>query len=295
MYKQIEDVLKQIGHQLDADVFPAVKNGGFVVPSEQVVPSSTLGMESDYVDGARGREETRRSAGRQGPQGARAGGSRPSDQAPSILGANAPTRYEDELSGLQKVYPGAQLWRQEQGVWLIVPSALLRGLGQHALFLVGVSFIRQAARSWAFWGDHLGAPLWIGPRHTNFPDGSICAFEPSDGTWVYGSSLVQLLDLYTVWALRHLHMQVFGRWPGSQVVHHPYERLLEIRKDERCGCGAANKNYADCCRDGDLARDRIADAVNFVFWSRGLRRPPEAVLTFMRDRKEPPPISLILW
>ena len=130
---------------------------------------------------------------------------------------------------------------------------------------------------------------WIGPRHTNFPDGSVCAFEPADKTWVIGDPLVTLLDLYTLWALRHLHLQVFGRWPGHQAVRHPYERILELREDEHCGCDMSDKLYGKCCRDRDLRRDRIADAVNFIILaSGGLRKPPNSVVKFVREHIEPP-------
>jgi len=165
-------------------------------------------------------------------------------------------------------------------MWLWVPSPLIPGLRQHALFLLGICYAEAYIRSWAFWGDPLARPAWIGPRHTNFPDGSICAYEPSDGTWGFGEPLIALIDLYSVWAVRHLHLLIFGRWPGPQAVHLPYERLLEISPEEHCGCGQ-DRRYADCCRPRDLARDRIVDAVDFLFWSRGtLRSPPQAVMDF---------------
>ena len=124
-------------------------------------------------------------------------------------------------------------------------------------------------------------PAWIGPRHTNYPDGSICAYEPSDGTWSFGNPLVELFDLYSVWALRHLHLRTFGRWPGPQAVHRPYERLLELNPEEHCGCGSQARTYAECCRPEDFDGDRIRDAVDFMFWSGGtLRAPPLAVVDF---------------
>jgi hypothetical protein len=172
------------------------------------------------------------------------------------------------------------VWMQDKGMWLLVPSRLLSGLRQHALFLVGVSYGGAAVRSWAFWRDPVVRLAWIGPRHTNYPDGSICAYEPSDDTWIYGDPLVELLDLYSVWAVRHLHLLSFARWPGAQAVHRPYERLLEINAEEHCGCGGP-ASYAECCRPADSASDRIRDAVDFMFWSGGASRsPPRAVVDF---------------
>lgn len=171
-------------------------------------------------------------------------------------------------------------------MWLLVESGLLHGLREHAVFLIGVSYLRAAVRSWAFWGDPLATPSWIGPRHTNFPDGSICAFDPADRTWTFGEPIVELLDLYTVWAVRHLHLRVLGRWPGPQAVHMPYERILELNTDELCGCGNSKRRYGECCRGKDLARNRIKDAVEFFFWSGGvLRSPPAPVERFVRERQ----------
>lgn len=157
-------------------------------------------------------------------------------------------------------------------------------------FLTGISYRWQMVRSWGFWQDLLTDATWIGPRHTNFPDGSVCAFEPTDKTWVIGDPIIKLLDLYSLWAVRHLHLQVFGRWPGRQAVRHPYERILELREDEYCGCALGEKLHGECCRNKDLARNRIADAVSFFVFSGGrLREPPEAVVHFVRQEKTIPP------
>jgi len=172
-------------------------------------------------------------------------------------------------------------------------SGLLLGLRQHAIFLTGISFSWGMVRSWGFWGDPLAYPEWIGPRHTNYPDGSICAFEPADGTWALSDPIVKLLDIYTLWAVRHLHLQVFGRWPGREAVHHPAERVIELRADEYCGCARSDKLYGECCMPKDLARDRIRDALTFFWRSGGFRNPPDAISHFVRDRKEPPRLGTL--
>jgi hypothetical protein len=170
-------------------------------------------------------------------------------------------------------------------LWLLSESAILDGLPQRALFVVGISFAWSMVRSWGFWVSPLETVRWIGPRHTNFFDGSICAFEPADGTWDFGDSLVELLDLYTVWALRHLHLQALGRWPGSQAVHHAIERILELREDEYCGCGGSGKKYADCCKARDSANSRIKDAVQYALTP---RRPPRLLSQAVLDGSELP-------
>lgn len=292
MDAQAKQFLLEIGSQLDAGIFPKVKNGGFVMPGESPRPFLNTGVEKSNVERQRweGPWQPGQSGARRGESWPRSwqswesrppGRPGPAGKAAPVVGAPARLAYEQEVTALQTIYPGAQVWMQDERMWLLVPSQLLAGLRQHALFLVGVSYERTAVRSWAFWRDPVVGPAWIGPRHTNYPDGSVCAYEPSDNTWSFGNPLVELLDLYSVWALRHLHLRTFGRWPGAQAVHRPYERLLELNLEEHCGCGSHARSYAECCRPQDLAGDRIRDAIDFMLWSGGgLRTPPRAVTDF---------------
>jgi hypothetical protein len=286
VHVHVEQALREIGQRLDRHAVLRVANGGFVVLSEPAGPL-TLSMENEHE-----RETERRSAAgsRQrtpGGQGA-SGGARPSGHTAPVVRADLQAQVEDQLCGLQQQYPGAQLWNQDNGIWLLTRSGLLPRLRQHAIFLTRVSYSWGMVRSWGFWGDPLAAPEWIGPRHTNFPDGSICAFEPTEGIWTLSDPIVKLLDIYSLWAVRHLHLQVFGRWPGRQAVHHPAERVLELRADEYCGCTHGDKLYGECCMPKDLARDRIRDALTFFWRSGGFRSPPDPVARFVRDRKELP-------
>ena len=110
-----------------------------------------------------------------------------------------------------------------------------------------------------------------------------------------GGSLVTLLDLYTLWVLRHVHLKEFGRWPGYQSVHHPYERLLELQDNEFCGCNKPERLYRDCCKKEDLRRNRLRDAVNFLVHParRSLRFPPPEIVNFVRDRIDPPGLGIL--
>jgi hypothetical protein len=180
---------------------------------------------------------------------------------------------------------------QEGGFWIYLESTLLSNLGRTVGFLTYVSTDRSFVKSWAFYISIVGV-AWIGPRHTNFPDGSICAFEPKDGTWTFGDSLVELLDLYTVWALRHVHYEVFGSWPGPQAVALPYERILELKDEEHCGCGATDKCYVDCCKEADSKLSQFAEAFKFGNFSRwAIRQPPASVVQFVLYRRTPPRIE----
>lgn len=288
----VETVLMDIGRQLDQGIFPRVKNGGIVTPSGFAVPS-TLGEENNDEDQRRYTTTRPRQgfAGGEGPPG----GSWQARQTTSLIRAKRQTAYDNELDAVSRAYPGTKVWKQEGGLWLLTESSLLPGLRRAAIFLTGISYEQMTVRSWGFWNYSIIGAAWIGPRHTNFPDGSICAFHPADHTWLIGDSIVELLDIYTVWALRHLHLEVFGRWPGPQAVSYAYERILEIREDEQCGCGRSSVRYRDCCRDMDLNKNRMAEAVKFfVNCAGGLREPPGAIVRSVRDRTEPADLTSLL-
>lgn len=286
---------------MDACIFPVITTGGVVMPSDPAaIHPPHLGQENDNAKSKQARPATRswaRSEGRQGPavgdKSSIAGRSWTPHQAASLIRAGVSERYDDQVNKVVKAYPGARVWHQDNGCWILVESSILSGLQRQAVFLVAISNAGRFVRGWGFWGSIVGV-RWIGPRHTNFPDGSICAFEPADDTWQFGDSLVELMDFYTLWALRHLFLETFGRWPGPQAVSRCYERLLELKGDELCGCDRSGMSYAGCCQPHDLARNRIADAVNFFFFTQGkLRSPPNSVVRFARDRKEPPHMTTL--
>lgn len=305
MHTEIETSLREIGKQLDAFLFPSVKNGGIVVPSRPAVSLSSVGKEHEHAQAGQKRSATgsregqpvwqRTSAGPQPAAGSRSSERSGSpDHAAPLVGTDFRAQYLRELGEVERAYPGSQHWHCDDCIWIIVQSALLPGVSPKANFAVRVPLEdkNERVRAWGFWGNHAIGFEWIGPRHTNFPDGSICAFEQTDQTWLLGDSLIALLDLYTLWALRHLHLRTFGRWPGAQAVHFPYERVLELRDDEYCGCASSTRFYGQCCKNSDLELNLIAEAIRFAFlMGGGLRRPPEAVVKFMRERREPPSLT----
>lgn len=283
--------LKAIGLQLDRDIFPRVKNGGNVMPSENTNPTITWAKESTNE---RKGQEGSKSIAWTGPERGQRATVRPGapSTATSIIGTCLQTQYEEELDAITKAYPGTRVWREADGLWVMHESFLLTGVWPKAVFLTGIPFDHtRIVRSWGFWvGPPLERPTWIGPRHTNFPDGSICAFEPNDGSWCLGNSLLVLLDLYTVWALRHLHLQVFKRWPGRQVAHFAYERRTELQASEFCGCGS-NLTYEDCCREDDLNGDLVVQAMEYFDQGGGRRNPPDEVMQFIYRQERPPRIK----
>lgn len=285
-------MLVQIGNQLDEHVFPRVANGGIVVLSEVTVPS-TMSTEKDHGRKAKRGSAARprpRTTGWQGPSG----GSRPPGATAPVVGAGLQPQVEEQLSGLQEQYPGTQLWRQDLGAWLLTPSRLLPGLGQHAVFAIAVHYATGLIRSWGFWSSAVMPACWIGPRHTNAPDGSICAFDMFDGTWTWAMPLVTLLDLYSLWAFRHLHLNVLGRWPGGHVAHFRGEKLLEFGPDEYCGCADGKKRYRDCCMQKDLTESLVERSLRFSWLGGDSRKPPEEVVRFVCQRDRPPAVEEVL-
>jgi len=284
------NILQEVGQQLDRNIFPNVTNGGVVVPNTVPVSSLNLGEEKKDAKQSQRRPESQprpRSTRRQ----RQANRSWQTSPAASIISPKLKILCDNELNAVNDAYPNTQVWQQKEETWLLTESSLLPDHWQKAIFLTVIPFVwPYTARSWGFWeGGLLRDPVWIGPRHTNFPDGSVCAFEPTDKTWLVGQSIVTLLDMYTLWALRHLHLQVFGRWPGRQAVFHPCERLLELKENELCGCGESNKVYGECCQENDLARDRVTDAIDFFLSTNGAyRKAPSAVVRFLREQKDPP-------
>lgn len=283
-----EQWLRVIGTDLDRGIFPRVFNGGIVAPSDITVPLS-LGEEK-----VNERERECRNRTEEGTSGSEAsGGSWTTSEATPIIGASDGAVPEGELTALHCAYPGIKLWEQEDGMWLLSESSLYRGLDLAVTFLTFVHSKDGIARGWGFWRNAIGIH-WIGPRHTNFPDGSICAFSPFDGTWKLGDPLVELLDLYTTWAVRQLYLERFGRWPGPQIAFHPYERLMEFKLDELCDCQSGAR-YGTCCHSSDLSRNRLSSAVNFTLThAGGLRRVPPAVLdTVFLGITPPSPTELL--
>jgi hypothetical protein len=286
MNTSVREKLLTIGMHLDRNVFPRVKDGGIVVPSDTPVPFS-LGKE---IANAEGKRKSRTSSGASfGSSQAR--GPWAAGQTASFLGADPKTYEEQDIDKLLGNYPMSIGWRRNQGYWLLVESALFDEFDRAAIFLVGLSTENKIVRGWGFWRESAVSCRWIGPRHTNFPDGSICAFVPAEGTWVFGDPIVELVDLYTVWAARHLHFEIFGRWPGAQDSFHPYERLLEFHEDEYCSCGSEAR-YGQCCRDSDLARNRISDAIAFSLkLETGKREPPREIINAALGLSDPPELD----
>lgn len=170
-------------------------------------------------------------------------------------------------------------------MWLQVESAVLSGLDRTATFLVAAPYaVDQFPRAWGFWNSGQG-PRWIGRRHTNFTDGSVCAFVPESGTWRPGGRLDALLDLYSVWALKQLHLEEFGRWPGGQFSPHPFYSLIEFGEEELCSCeNDPPRRYGECCRPEHIKQPLLTLKTDFEMKMRCQltdRNPPQHIIGFI--------------
>ena len=148
---------------------------------------------------------------------------------------------------------------------------------------------RYNVMTWAWWGPGL---FWIGPRHTNYPDGSVCSYEIRDGTWNRQMALTTLLDLHVVWVVRHIFMRWFGYWPGHQVFHTSYERLNEHRPGELCGGCDSGLRYEECCQKLDEENDGVESvALSVIKLSSGIeRKPPKPIRDFVYGQLKAPPL-----
>lgn len=283
MNPAILEQLREIGQHLDAGHYPLVFNDGIVALSGPGVDFSELGAENCNEQ----RRENRSAAGSwQGTSGR----SWSSGEAEPSGGRLLRENYLGQLSAVFAAYPRTSYWIDDEGMWLSVDSAVLAGLDRSATFLIAIPFRPLTpVRSWAFWSRAIGYE-WVGPRHTNAIDGSICAFNPAEGTWKNGGSVVALIDQYTVWTLRHLHVEMFHWWPGQQTAQFVHERLTELNDNEWCGCRPGAQRYVDCCKQSDLASDRFRAALDFVggFLRFKPRQPPPSVVRFLWRRSDPP-------
>lgn len=187
-------------------------------------------------------------------------------------------------------------------MWLLVKSEVLKDLTREATFLVALPDRRDLlAKAWGFWTSPGAAPRWIGPRHTNFHDGSVCAFAPQDNVWAPGDDVRTLLDLYSVWALRQLYLEILGLWPGKQYTLlgtnpalEAHYRLSECDPLELCGCGSETLAYAECCLSKDQKWNRLQLIDLFMATMPGgfaSRRPPLKVVEFLEGRQDIPTIK----
>jgi len=291
-------VLQQIGAALDEHRPLRVRNHGLIALEASVTASAKeFGNERQGKtrSAARSRERpTRREGTASGPRSA--------SPSPRVSRDVLRAAYEGQLKCVTEAYPSLRTFPDDDGMWLLARSSIIPGLEREATFLVALPYRSEVGpRAWGFWAA-AGSCSWIGPRHTNFQDGSICAFSPNDGAWFDGGDLRTLLDLYSVWAARHLYLEVFDRWPGKQYgltgadpLAQAYYRLRECKDNELCGCGSESRPYAECCKPS-ARRMELKGASRFLRHVPGgfsTRQPPLSVVEFVEGRSEIPRMKCV--
>lgn len=296
MTPESREVLRQFGEALDHDRTVRVHIGGLI--SFDRANQKAVDQENENEQR---REPRGPAAGSWQGAAGRKGSSDRSRKAGSWSRVRSlRTAYEAQLSELEEAYPTLRTFDDEDGMWLLIDSAVFAGLDTETTFLVALPFAPYVGpRAWAFWKTSAGF-RWIGDRHTNFFDGSICAFSPTENAWQEGEDLATLIDLYSVWAARHLHFEVVGHWPGRHYAlldqfsfPDPYYRLIEVRDDELCTCGGPGARYRTCCKPSDLGHDFLKLKAAFEGRNKGRsirsRAPPQSVVAFIDgDRNLPP-------
>src|SRR5690606_35556821 len=243
-------MLRLIGHELDRDQYPVVHENGLVMPGPGRPPDSPGKGPADAYHTQPGSSGPATREG-QGParQGSADGPGSTGAQALLLRRPGLTDGMRRDLGDATAAYPNMRIRFAPPVAWLLCETSPILGLTDRAYLLTRYPLAgSEPIASWAWWKPG----IWIGPRHTNYGDGSICSFEPQHGTWSPGDGLVRLLDLPAVWIVRHLYLRHFGRWPGDQVIHTPFERLRDHRPGERCGCGSFQA-YERCCRARDIA------------------------------------------
>jgi hypothetical protein len=291
-------LLQEVGTALDENRPLRVKTDGLVVVDRES-PTANTTLEN----GDERQRETRPTARSWERPARREGAARRSRQAGAttrVGGDVLRADYEGQMSRLAVAYPTVRALPDDDGIWLVARSKIISGFLREATFVVALpDRIGPAPRTWAFW-DAGAETGWIGPRHTNFQDGSICAFDPTEGAWSEGGDLRTLLDLYSVWSLRHLYLETFGRWPGKQYTIvgadprlQAYYRQIECKDDELCACGSETWRYAACCKSSDQQQSSVEQMTLFLREIPGgfaSRRPPPAVVSFAEGRAAIPKI-----
>lgn len=282
--------LVELGELLHRDEYPHVGTDGRVMP-EPDHPGNGPG------EGA-GDDVQREEGGSEGPearqgQGTAAANTSAADPEALLIGQPGLTEeVRHDLGVAMSAYPSMRLRLVPPVVWLLTENTPITGLSDKAYVLTVVSMDARrflagrttVAASWAWWD----VGIRIGPRHTNYGDGSVCSFEPSQHTWTVGQPLVRLLDLHAVWVARHVFLRYLGSWPGDQTLHTAHERLAEHRPGELCGCGSF-RPYEACHREADLVTPPYARMREFLrrFPDPSRRIPQEAWehLCLLRHRR----------
>lgn len=266
--------LRTVGVAIDGDQRPTVFDGGFVGFSDAT--------ESEVMEDVAQGQAYRSPTGSR--QGRRAWAWRAQTPDYAFRSDALELTHGAIFRKLAQHYE-ALAFEDRNGLWVAVSSRPLGQRGPEVHFLIAVpTDHRLSPRAWAF--ERLGSRARLmSLKHTNFPDASICAFPHGHWPWPNPDGLLGLVDIYVLWAIRKLHRDCFGWWPGPQVGPCAHYRVKEFDAREHCGCGS-NKRYGACHMAADLLENPEAARAEFrrQFECDYVdRRPPETVLDAARS------------
>lgn len=263
--------LRALGQALDTGQYLSVFHQGFVTIGDE--------HESEVIKDV-ATEPARRSAarawaGRRTAEGPR----RAASQTDHFRSPTLESAFGTEFRILAQHYD-ALGFEDPDGLWVVTKSKPLGRHGPRIHFLIAFSLDRGIPpRAWAF--DRTGPHARLmSLKHTNFPDASICAFLPDENAWSPSDGIIALVDHYSVWAIKKLHRDHLGHWPGKQAGACAYYRRMEFAASEWCGCQSGRK-YRDCHQGADLLVNDAAGKKEFeqIFHCdyHARREPPEVL------------------
>ncbi len=273
----VRSKLIEVGDALDIDEQLAVGDGGEVFVNPHVESEEHAERECEGPSGGQGSQR--------GPgQCVRARQEAGPGASARLRGSSLAEHYLLGESEVRERYD-ANLMVSGNGLWVVARSRPLGADGPQFHLVVAFPFsIGVQPKGWAF--SKLGPfPKAVGPRHTNFPDHSICAQGPDDGAWYPPDGIRPLLNLYSTWLLRQLYLAEFGRWPGRQWGPSALYRRTEFHSEEWCGCGRTAR-YGECCRRADLEvgdEEARREHIRVTGGDYRPRRVPKEIMNFARS------------
>lgn len=266
--------LRRLGEEIDIGRQPTVFDGGLV------------GL-SDATEGEVRRDVAGQEAGPQaGTRSGRRARARRAQAPDHAFGSDALEAAHGAGFRILAQHYEALAFEDTNGLWVAVSSLPLGRRGPEVHFLIAVPIdVRFTPRAWAF--GAIGSrvrPMSL--KHTNFPDASICAFPHGYWPWPNADGLVGLVDIYVLWAVRKLHRDVLGWWPGPQMGAGAHYRQREFDPREDCGCGS-KKSYGQCHMGFDLLENPERSSLEFrrqFLCDFDDRRVPECILNAARSR-----------
>lgn len=230
-----------------------------------------------------GREGT---AGREGATGL--GASSAPQPSRQNRGEALRQSYLRHLPEILQYYPSAISREVTDGLWVIVQSFPLGRDGPRFWICLFLPYSdKHDPKAFAF--RKISLPRTVGPRHTNFPDASICAFSSPDDAWRPGDSPIVLLNLYAEWLICQMYFRVAGFWPGGQSGLDAVYRQAEFKPGEWCFCDSRLR-YGECHFDADKNEVERLRAKGDLF-DHGPRKVPSAILRFAKSRWKRVPLS----